>query len=185
MRPCRGAQGMRRFAARRVEPPFSLRWRRKENGRSRSKEKTPIRNPAQSLGPAPGCFHTGVAVAGAVQTCGLTPGALWSWETKMVLRRIWGSGCGFRGWLTKGLSFLLRTFHFAMHYREVNGAAAEIEGSPCVHRPESKWAVSSCGGVLPPFADVGRTRQKTFPSRKHRLDHPSLWPKLDPKAGQV
>ena len=82
-----------RFAARGMRPPFSLVLPNK-TGRARSKRKTPL-CPNPSL--RSGLDRTGVERDGAPKIDSLLPGALESWGTEMVLPRIWGLGCGFRG----------------------------------------------------------------------------------------
>ena len=106
-----------RFAARGMRPPFSL-VLPKKTGRARSKRKTPL-CPNPSL--RSGLDRTGVERDGAPKIDSLLPGALESWGTEMVLPRIWGRGCGFRGYSMKGMSFWPRAFRFATRYTGVYG----------------------------------------------------------------
>ena len=83
---------------------------------------------------------TGVVVAGAAQTCGLVPSALYPCETEICFPAFGNAGL-LSGWLTKGLSFWPRAFRFATRCRSLS-PGGESKGEGPQPRP-----VVSLGGL--------------------------------------
>ena len=105
------------------EPPFSFRLRRKENGRSRSKEKALwCPNPALWAG----LDKYGGRASRCDRNLRACTGCAWALRNRESASPHLRAGVRLSGWLPNLARFWPRAFRFATRYREVNGAAAEV-----------------------------------------------------------